>query len=111
MDFSAKTVSAECEDPAQQDRVIHSATQCAFATSQLVACARVVAPTIDSPACQDQLTGAAKQVAKAVEQLMRDAEVGPFHSCLFVPNPANLIARFFVANLALQEHGCISPVQ
>uniref|UniRef100_A0A914UKX2 Talin 1 n=1 Tax=Plectus sambesii TaxID=2011161 RepID=A0A914UKX2_9BILA len=70
----AKTVSAECDEPAQQDRVIHSATQCAFATSQLVACARVVAPTIDSPACQDQLTGAAKQVARAVEQLMLDAE-------------------------------------
>ncbi|XP_003372683.1 putative I/LWEQ domain protein, partial [Trichinella spiralis] len=57
------------------DKVIHSATQCAFATSQLVACARVVAPTIESPACQEQLTEAAKQVARAVEQLLKDAEL------------------------------------
>ncbi|VDN44280.1 unnamed protein product [Gongylonema pulchrum] len=57
-----------------QDKVIHSATQCAFATSQLVACARVVAPTIESPACQEQLTAAAKQVARAVEDLLVDAQ-------------------------------------
>lgn len=57
-----------------QDKVIHSATQCAFATSQLVACARVVAPTIDSPACQEQLTSAAKQVTRAVEELLVDAQ-------------------------------------
>ena len=55
--------------------MIHSATQCAFATSQLVACARVVAPTIESPACQEQLADAAKQVAKAIEQLVADAEL------------------------------------
>uniref|UniRef100_A0A915B5P5 FERM domain-containing protein n=1 Tax=Parascaris univalens TaxID=6257 RepID=A0A915B5P5_PARUN len=70
----AKTISAECEEPALQDKVIHSATQCAFATSQLVACARVVAPTIESPACQEQLTSAAKQVARAVEELLVDAQ-------------------------------------
>uniref|UniRef100_A0A1I8EQD5 I/LWEQ domain-containing protein n=1 Tax=Wuchereria bancrofti TaxID=6293 RepID=A0A1I8EQD5_WUCBA len=70
----AKTISAECEEPALQDKVIHSATQCAYATSQLVACARVVAPTIDSPACQEQLTSAAKQVARAVEDLLVDAQ-------------------------------------
>uniref|UniRef100_A0A915Q6F4 FERM domain-containing protein n=1 Tax=Setaria digitata TaxID=48799 RepID=A0A915Q6F4_9BILA len=70
----AKTISAECDEPALQDKVIHSATQCAYATSQLVACARVVAPTVDSPACQEQLTSAAKQVARAVEDLMVDAQ-------------------------------------
>ena len=37
----AKTVSGECDDQQLQDNVIHSATRCAFATSQLVACARV----------------------------------------------------------------------
>ncbi|VDN06084.1 unnamed protein product [Thelazia callipaeda] len=72
--LQAKTISSECEEPALQDKVIHSATQCAYATSQLVACARVVAPTIDSPACQEQLTSAAKQVAKAVEELLVDAQ-------------------------------------
>ncbi|VDM85075.1 unnamed protein product [Strongylus vulgaris] len=61
--LGAKTISAECDEPVLQEKVIHSATQCAFATSQLVACARVVAPTIESNACQEQLTNAAKQVA------------------------------------------------
>ncbi|ERL88737.1 hypothetical protein D910_06119, partial [Dendroctonus ponderosae] len=50
--------------------VIGAATQCALATSQLVACAKVVAPTIQSPACQEQLTGAVREVAKAVENLV-----------------------------------------
>lgn len=72
--YRAKTISAECEEPALQDKVIHSATQCAYATSQLVACARIVAPTIDSSVCQEQLTSAAKQVAHAVENLLIDAQ-------------------------------------
>ncbi|KJH51637.1 I/LWEQ domain protein [Dictyocaulus viviparus] len=72
--FRAKTISADCEEPVLQEKVIHSATQCAFATSQLVACARVVAPTIESTACQEQLTSAAKQVSHAVTELLHDAE-------------------------------------
>jgi len=39
--LKAKHVSSECDSKPLQDNVIHSATQCAFATSQLVACARV----------------------------------------------------------------------
>ncbi|KIH56879.1 hypothetical protein ANCDUO_12936, partial [Ancylostoma duodenale] len=70
----AKTISADCDEPVLQEKVIHSATQCAFATSQLVACARVVAPTIESNACQEQLTSAAKQVSQAVTELLHDAE-------------------------------------
>jgi talin len=78
--FRAKTVSAECEEQALSDKVIHSATQCAFATSQLVACARVVAPTIETPACQEQLTSAAKQVAKTVQELLIVSETATQHS-------------------------------
>ena len=48
-------------------QVIGAATQCALATSQLVACAKVVAPTISDPLCQDQLIEAARDVAKSVE--------------------------------------------
>ena len=48
-------------------QVIGAATQCALATSQLVACAKVVAPTISDPLCQDQLMEAARDVAKSVE--------------------------------------------
>merc|ERR1719367_2040152 len=50
-----------------QNRVIGAATQCALSTSQLVACAKVVAPTISDPLCQEQLMEAAKDVAKSVE--------------------------------------------
>ncbi len=50
--------------------VIGAASQCALATSQLVACARVVAPTIESPACREQLEAACREVAKAVTVLV-----------------------------------------
>ena len=49
------------------NKVIGAATQCALSTSQLVACAKVVAPTISDPLCQEQLMEAAKDVAKSVE--------------------------------------------
>ena len=48
-------------------QVIGAATQCALGTSQLVACAKVVAPTIADPMCQEQLVEAAKEVAKNVQ--------------------------------------------
>ena len=48
-------------------QVIGAATQCALSTSQLVACAKVVAPTISDPMCQEQLVEAAREVAKSVE--------------------------------------------
>ena len=42
-------------------------------TSQLVACAKVVAPTVSDPLCQEQLVESAKDVAKSVE--------GCVHTC------------------------------
>ena len=53
--LKAKVIAADCEDDAMRNKVISAASQCALATSQLVACARVVAPTIQSPACREQL--------------------------------------------------------
>lgn len=44
--------------------------QCALATSQLVACAKVVAPTVSSPACQQQLRGAVREVGRSVDGLV-----------------------------------------
>ncbi|CAJ0563615.1 unnamed protein product, partial [Mesorhabditis spiculigera] len=71
----AKTVAAECGENEQvQDRVIRSATQCAFATSQLVSCSRVVAPTIENKACQEQLRQAAKEVSTAVQDLLNESD-------------------------------------
>ncbi|XP_043467434.1 talin-1 isoform X2 [Leptopilina heterotoma] len=58
-------------DDASQNRVISAATRCALATSQLVACAKVVAPTLHSPACQTQLMNAVREVTKAVENLVQ----------------------------------------
>ena len=48
-------------------KVIGAATQCALATSQLIAGAKVVAPTISDPLCQEQLIEAAREVAKSIE--------------------------------------------
>lgn len=39
--LKAKNIAATCEDQQTQNRVIGAATQCALATSQLVACAKV----------------------------------------------------------------------
>lgn len=39
--LQSKSVAANCPDQATQNRVIAAATQCALATSQLVACAKV----------------------------------------------------------------------
>ena len=66
----AKDVASKCEDQPTQNKVISSATQCALATSQLVACAKVVAPTIQNTSCQKQLTQASKEVARAVENVV-----------------------------------------
>lgn len=60
--LKAKNIASTCEDQQTQNRVIGAATQCALATSQLVACAKVVAPTIQNAACQEQLTAAIREV-------------------------------------------------
>ncbi|XP_070178806.1 talin-1-like [Littorina saxatilis] len=72
--IKAKTVASKTDNEAQQNNVISSATQCALATSQLVACTRVLAPTIGQPSCQEQLIEAAKLVAKSVEGIVSAAQ-------------------------------------
>lgn len=64
-----KAVASTLNQP-EQNRAIGVATQCALTTSQLVACAKVVAPTIQSPACQEQLEAAVREVAATVESLV-----------------------------------------
>ena len=39
--LKAKAVASHCDNQQTQNTVIHSATQCALATSQLVACTKV----------------------------------------------------------------------
>ncbi|XP_017955298.1 talin-2 isoform X4 [Drosophila navojoa] len=65
----AKNIAASCEDDQARNRVIAAASQCALATSQLVACAKVVAPTLHNAACREQLEAAARNVARAVNSL------------------------------------------
>ena len=73
--LKAKEVSNKCDSQADKNAVIGSATQCALAASQLVACTKVVAPTFSNPECQEQLVEAAKQVAKSVENVVETGQV------------------------------------
>ncbi|XP_055385289.1 talin-2 isoform X2 [Condylostylus longicornis] len=66
----AKSIAANSTDEESRDRVIGAAGQCALATSQLVACTKVVAPTIQNPACKEQLEEAAREVANTVHRLV-----------------------------------------
>ncbi|XP_046974627.1 talin-1 isoform X4 [Vanessa cardui] len=76
--LKAKNVAAQCKDEQPlQNSIIAAATHCALATSQLVACAKVVAPTLHNPACREQLTSAARQVAQAVEKLVTACQQAP----------------------------------
>ncbi|XP_064075633.1 talin-1 isoform X9 [Vanessa tameamea] len=76
--LKAKNVAALCKDEQPlQNSIIAAATHCALATSQLVACAKVVAPTLHNPACREQLTSAARQVAQAVEKLVTACQQAP----------------------------------
>jgi len=68
-------VSNKCDNQGDKNAVIGSATQCALAASQLVACTKVVAPTFSNPECQEQLVEAAKQVAKSVENVVETGQV------------------------------------
>ncbi|XP_045782666.1 talin-1 isoform X6 [Maniola jurtina] len=76
--LKAKNVASQCRDEQPlQNNIIAAATHCALATSQLVACAKVVAPTLHNPACREQLTSAARQVAQAVEKLVAACNQAP----------------------------------
>jgi len=74
--LAAKNVSASCSSPQEQNSVIGSATQCAMATSQLIACSKVLASTVcNSVECQDQFSEAVKQVASFVDGVVNTAQV------------------------------------
>ena len=80
----AKNVAGKCDNQGDKNAVIGSATQCALAASQLVACTKVVAPTIANPECQEQLVEAAKQVSKSVDVIVDTAQVGLYLTYLQV---------------------------
>ena len=76
----AKTISADCTEPALREQVIQSATQTAFATSELVACTRVVVPTIEYPPSHERLAGAARNVERTVDSLLTESRRATDHS-------------------------------
>lgn len=65
-----KSVASTLDDRDERTRAIEEATKCALSTSQLVACAKVVAPTIESTVCREQLVTAVREVSSTVESLV-----------------------------------------
>ncbi|KAG9508712.1 Talin-1, partial [Fragariocoptes setiger] len=64
-----EVASAMHSNQEAQNAIIGAATQCALATSQMVATAKIVAPTIYDPACQRQLIDASREVARVVRHI------------------------------------------
>ncbi len=65
--LKAKDIATNIQEQQIVNEIISTATQCALATSQLVACTKVVAATISSPLCQEQLIESARSVTRSIE--------------------------------------------
>jgi len=94
--MTAKETSDICEGKTEQNRLVDSARQCGMATSQLVACTKVLAPTLaSSPECQEQFAEAVKQVASFVDDVVETAEV----SCALAVYNLQHWASFTIVNV------------
>lgn len=91
--IKAKSVAATAPDQRQQAAVIGAATKCALATSQLVACTKVVASTVENRSCREQLVMAAKEVMNAMEDLVSVCG-------LSVPEERNSLLKDLIAAVA-----------
>ncbi|CAF4070720.1 unnamed protein product [Rotaria sp. Silwood2] len=69
--LKAKDIATNVQEQNIVNNIISSATQCALATSQLVACTKVVAATISSPLCQEQLIESARSVTRSIEGVLQ----------------------------------------
>jgi talin len=65
--LKAKDIATNVQEQQIVNEIISTATQCALATSQLVACTKVVVATIISPLCQEQLIESARNVTRSIE--------------------------------------------
>ena len=70
--LQSKTVAANCDDQAAQNRVIAAATQCALATSQLVACAKGLLALCKLSCKDDKLLNSLRDAAAAVSKALND---------------------------------------
>ncbi|CAF4681847.1 unnamed protein product [Rotaria sp. Silwood1] len=69
--LKAKDIATNIQEQQVVNEIISTATQCALATSQLVACTKVVAATISSPLCQEQLIESARSVTRSIEAVLQ----------------------------------------
>ncbi|CAF3354839.1 unnamed protein product [Rotaria socialis] len=69
--LKAKDIATNVQEQQVVNEIISTATQCALATSQLVACTKVVAATISSPLCQEQLIESARNVTRSIEAVLQ----------------------------------------
>ncbi|CAF0858226.1 unnamed protein product [Rotaria sordida] len=69
--LKAKDIATNVQEQNIVNNIISTATQCALATSQLVACTKVVAATISSPLCQEQLIESARCVTRSIEGVLQ----------------------------------------
>ncbi|UJR21334.1 hypothetical protein I4U23_024428 [Adineta vaga] len=69
--LKAKDIATNVQEQQVLNEIISTATQCALATSQLVACTKVVATTISNPLCQEQLIESARSVTRSIEAVLQ----------------------------------------
>lgn len=67
--LKAKDVASWCRDDQLQNHITGAATQCALATSRMVATARIVAATINDPQCQRKFFDAIREVQRSVDDI------------------------------------------
>ncbi|UJR28105.1 hypothetical protein I4U23_009360 [Adineta vaga] len=72
--LKAKDIATNVQDQQNINEIISTATQCALATSQLVACTKVVAATISSPLCQEQLIESARSITRSIEAVLQSCK-------------------------------------
>jgi len=72
--LKAKDIATNIQEEKIVNEIISTATQCALATSQLVACTKVVAATISSPLCQEQLIESARSVTRSIEAVLQSCK-------------------------------------
>ncbi|CAF1239126.1 unnamed protein product, partial [Adineta ricciae] len=69
--LKAKDIATNVQEQQIVNEIISTATQCALATSQLVACTKVVVATISNPLCQEQLIESARGVTRSIEAVLQ----------------------------------------
>jgi len=69
--LKAKDIATNVQEQQIINEIISTATQCALATSQLVACTKVVVATIINPLCQEQLIESSRSVTRSIEVVLQ----------------------------------------